>query len=141
MQGKGRCPVKNLFAALTVALLSACSVWTVDPGELQRGAVDGVTFTTSGRPTYDRVWSAAMKAMSNGMTVVESHKPSGVIRSRVGTEHACKVVALFISPTLPRAPQYSVELVSKRPMGIGQPERQNWEPSVVEDFHAALNAE
>lgn len=132
--------INRWLVAALVSLLSACAVWTVDPNELQRGAADAVIFTPAGRPTYDQVWNAAMKAMGNGMTIVESHKPSGTLRSRLGANYTGKVVAMFISPTTPRAPQYRIELVSKKPMGLGQPERRNWEPSVVDDFNAALNA-
>lgn len=128
------------FSIILVLLLSGCAVWTVDPGELQRGDPGAMTFTITGRPTYDQVWAAAMKAMNNGMSVVESHKPSGTIRSRVGANYTGKVVAMFISPTTSRAPQYTIEVVSKKPMGLGQYERNSGEPSVIDDFKAALNA-
>ena len=81
-----------------------------------------------------------MTAMGTGMTIVESHKPSGTIKSRVGAAPTGKVVAFFITPTTPNAPEYTMELVSKKPQGLGQPERRNWEPSVVEDFKAALGS-
>lgn len=113
---------------------------TVNEHELQAGSPDGVTFSTTGRPSYDQVWVAATKAMSNGMKIVYSHKASGTIKSRVGAAYTGKVVAFFITPTTEHAPQYRIELVSKKPMGFGQPERHNWEPSVIEDFKAALNA-
>ncbi len=78
--------------------------------------------------------------MGKGMAVVESHRPSGTIKSRVGAAPTGKVVAFFIRPTTPTAPEYTIELVSKTPQGLGQPARRNWEPSVVEDFRAALRA-
>ena len=130
--------MKSVFVVLLVAALSGCSVMTVSVDELQPGSADGVSFQTTGRPTYVQVWSAALKAMGTGMTVVESHKPSGTIKSRVGSAPTGKVVAFFITPTTPTAPTYRIETVSKKPMGLGQPERRNWEPSVVEDFKAAL---
>lgn len=120
--------------------LSACAVMTVNEHELQPGSPDGVTFSTTGRLTYDQVWAAATKAMSNNMRIVYSNKGSGTIKSRVGADYTGKVVAFFISPTTEHAPQYKIELVSRKPMGLGQPERQNWEPSVIEDFKAALNS-
>jgi len=132
--------MKKTISLIPMMLLSACAVFTVNEGELQRGDPNGVTFVTTGRPSYDKVWDAANKAMSNGMKIVESHKHSGTIKSRVGADHTGKVVALFISPTSPNAPQYTIELVSKKPMGLEQPERRNWEPSVIEDFKNALNA-
>jgi len=129
-----------LLAVLLSFFLSACAVYTVNEHELQAGSADAVTFSTTGRPTYDQVWAAATKAMSNGMKIVYSHKASGTIKSRVGADHTGKVVAFFITPTTENAPQYKIELVSKKPMGLGQPERHNWEPSVIEDFKAGLNA-
>ena len=132
--------MKTILSLMLLALLSGCAVMTVTEDELQRGSADAVTFTTTGRPTYDKVWSSATTAMSTGMTIVESHKPSGTIKARVGAAPTGKVVAFFITPTLPNAPEYTIELVSKKPMGFGQPERRNWEPSVVEDFKAALGS-
>lgn len=130
--------MKLVFGVLLLAALNGCAVMTVSEDELRPGSADGVSFQTTGRPTYDQVWSAALKAMGTGMTVVESHKPSGTIKSRVGSAPTGKVVAFYITPTTPTAPSYRIETVSKKPMGLGQPERRNWEPSVVEDFKAAL---
>lgn len=130
--------MRKLFSIVMFSLLSACAVFTVDPGELQRGDPGAMVFTITGRPTYDQIWAAAMKVMSNGMSVVESHKPSGIIRSRVGNNHTGKVVAMFISPTTPRAPQYTIEVVGKKPMGLGQYEPNSGEPSVIEDFKVFL---
>lgn len=131
--------MKKVLAVMLGIILSACAVLTVNEHELQPGSPDGITFSTTGRPTYDQVWAAATKAMSNGMSIVYSHKPSGTIKSRVGADHTGKVVAFFITPTTPRAPGYKIELVSKKPMGFGVPERRNYEPSVVKDFEEALN--
>jgi hypothetical protein len=132
--------MKRLLSAIALTMLSGCAVMTVSPGQLQPGSADGVTFKTTGQPTYDEVWKAALKAMATGMAIVESHKPSGTIKSRVGAAPTGKVVAFFIRPTTPTAPEYTIELVSKTPQGLGQPARRNWEPSVVEDFKAALRA-
>lgn len=132
--------MKFLSSLMALGLISACGVMTVSTDELRPGSADAVAFSTKGRVTYDQVWTAAMSAMGNGMTVVESHKPSGAIKSRVGAAPSGKVVAFFISPTTPHAPEYRIELVSKTPQGFGQPERRNWEPSVVKDFETALKA-
>jgi uncharacterized protein YceK len=131
--------MKIVLTILLGFILSGCAVLTVNEHELQPGSADAVTFSTTGRPTYDQGWAAATKAMSSGMKIVYSHKPSGTIKSRVGADHTGKVVAFFITPTTERAPKYTIELVSKKPMGLGQPERRNWEPSVVKDFEEALN--
>lgn len=131
--------MKVMLSLMLGLILNACAVLTVNEHELQPSSADGVTFSTTGRPTYDKVWEAATKAMSNGMRIVYSHKASGTIKSRVGADHTGKVVAFFITPTTPHAAEYKIELVSKKPMGFGQPERRNWEPSVVKDFEEALN--
>lgn len=131
--------MKSLWIFFTMLLLSGCAVLTVNDTELQRGDPNGRSFTVAGRPTYDQVWNAAVKAMSIGMKITESHKPSGTIKSRVGAGYTGKVVAFFITPTIPHAAQYTIEIVSKKPMGFGLPEQRNWEPSVVEDFQNALN--
>lgn len=130
--------MKAILAIILSLIFSACGVLTVNEHELQPGSADSVTFSTTGRPTYDQVWTAATKAMSTGMKIIYSHKPSGTIKSRVGADYTGKVVAFFITPTTEHAPQYKIELVSKKPMGFGQPERHNWEPSVLENFKAAL---
>lgn len=133
--------MKVILAIILSLIFNACAVLTVNEHELQPGSADGVTFSTTGRPTYDQVWTAATKAMSTDMKIVYSHKPSGTIKSRVGRDYTGKVVAFFITPTTEHAPQYRIELVSKKPMGFGKPEQHNWEPSVVEDFKAALRAQ
>ena len=53
---------------------------------------------------------------------------------------AGKVVAFFITPTTSTAPEYRIEVVSMKPKGFGVPEFRAGEPSVVEDFKAALGA-
>ena len=132
--------MKSVFGVLLVAVVNGCAVMTVSEDDLRPESADAVSFQATGRPTYDQVWIAAMKAMGTGMTVVESHKPSGTIKSRVGSAPTGKVVAFFITPTTSIAPTYRIETVSKKPMGLGQPERRNWERSLVEDFKAALAA-
>jgi len=89
---------------------------------------------------YDQVWKAAMFAMGNGMTVIESHKPSGAIRSRVGSAPSDKVIGFWITPTTPNANQYTIRTISIKPIGINSTNGKGWEPKVVEDFYAALNA-
>lgn len=118
-----------LFAALA---LTAC----VSPDSLQPNG-GGANFTIRGK-TYDQIWNAAIKAMSTDMQIVESHKPSGTIKSRVGMAPSGKVVAFFIQPTGP-AVDYTITVVSKVPMQRDF-EGRDWEPSVVEDFKAALNS-
>lgn len=129
---------KIAAALLLGAALVGCAVWTVHPSELQRGDPGAMVFGTDGGPSYDEVWNAAVYAMSRGMTLEDSDRASGVLRARTGAAPTGKVVALFITPTTAHAAQYRIELVSKAPMGLGQPERRTWEPQVARDLQAAL---
>jgi hypothetical protein len=133
--------------ALALALaLAGCGTWggeqmfAVGPSDLRQGNALAAAFSTKGSYTYDQVWKAAMSAMSNGMTVMESHKPSGVIKSRIGAAPSGKVVGFWITPTVPNAPSYRIETLSVRPIGINSVGGTAWEPKVVEDFNAALGA-
>ena len=117
---------------LTAFLLSGC----VSTDSLQPGDIGGATLSIRGR-SYEQIWKAATQAMSTDMKIVESHKPSGVIKSRVGSTPTGKVVAIFIQPTTP-ASEYTVRIVSKKPLQTDFVDR-DWEPSVVEDLKAALN--
>jgi hypothetical protein len=74
------------------------------------------------------------------MSVMESHKPSGVIKSRVGAAPSGKVVGFWITPTTANASQYTVHTLSVRPIGFTSINGKAWEPKVVDDFLAALGA-
>lgn len=127
-------------------LLSACGtyqgepVFVVDAHHVQPGMVEGAVFKVKGNHGYDKVWQAATLAMSKGMTVIESHKASGTIKSRVGAAPSGKVVGFYITPTSDRAAEYRIETNSIRPIGINSVNGRGWEPSVVEAFNASLNA-
>ncbi len=133
--------IQTVWILVVVFMLNACSAMTVNEHELQPGDPGGIRFQTKGKLRYDQVWKAATKAMSTDMVIVYSHKQSGTIKSRVGAAHTGKVVAFFITPTTPTAAQYTIELVSKEPMGFGVPKSSKWEPSVIVDFEAALNTQ
>lgn len=128
-------------------MLSACGSmrggdpqFVVGPEDVQPGRPEGVTLTIAGGHGYDKVWGAALAAMSRGMTVIESHKPSGVIKSRVGAAPSGKIVGMFITPTTPRAIEYRIETSSVRPLGMSGISGRGWEPSVIEEFKSALGA-
>lgn len=126
--------MKAAFALLGCIAVSACA--STDSLQLSNGG--GKSFSVSGR-SYAQIWQAATVAMSKDMVIVESHKPSGVIKSRVVNGTAGKVVGFFIQPTDEVAPRYTVTTVSKKPLQTEFVDR-DWEPSVVEDFKAALAA-
>jgi hypothetical protein len=78
-----------------------------------------------------------MTAMSKDMTVLESHKPSGTIKSRQG---AGKVVGFWITPTLPNAPEYRIETSMRKAIGINSLDDGDWDRGVVDNFMAAMVA-
>lgn len=119
-------------AALLAACLSACV--TTDSLQLSNGK--GKSFLVSGR-NYEQIWQAANTAMGTDMKIVESHKPSGVIKSQVVNGTAGKVVGFFIQPTEASSPQYTITIVSRKPFQTEFVDR-DWEPSVWEDFRQAL---
>jgi hypothetical protein len=134
---------------LVVTLMTALSgcgtyggeqVFVVGPEHVKPGDARGARFTIKGKFSYDQVWKAAMTAMGNGMTIIESHKPSGVIKSRVGVAPGGKVVGFFISPTTPNAERYQIDTMSIKPIGFMSTNGRGWDPVVVENFNAALAA-
>lgn len=124
--------MQPMIALLACIALSACA--GTDSLQLSNGG--GKSFSVSGR-SYAQIWQAATLAMSNDMVIVESHRPSGVIKSRVVNGTPGKVVGFFIQPTDESAPRYTVTIVSRKPLQTQFVDR-DWEPSVVEDFKQAL---
>jgi hypothetical protein len=99
---------------LMAALLSGFAVGCATTDSLQLSNGKGQSFLVSGK-TYEQVWVAANEAMSTDMKIVESHKPSGVIKSRVVNGTPGKVVGFFIQPTEEHARSYTVTIVSRKP--------------------------
>lgn len=122
----------NSIALLAAVCLAACT----STDNLQLGNGKGANFFISGK-SYEQIWRAANKAMSIDMQIVESQKPSGVIKSRVINGTTGKVVGFFIQPTDERAPRYTITIVSQKPFQTEFVDR-DWEPSVWEDFKEAL---
>jgi hypothetical protein len=126
---------KSHFSGLLALLITGCSI-PVSTDRLQLGNGQGARFDIQGK-SYEQIWRAATIAMSQDMNIVENHKPSGVIKSRVTTGTRGKVVGFFITPTDPNATRYSVVIVSRKPNQTDFVDR-DWEPSVWEDFNNAL---
>ena len=120
-----------LFGCL---LLTACAVST-DSLQLSNGK--GANYAVTGK-SYEQIWRAATVAMSTDMEIVESHKPSGVIKSKVVNGTRGKVVGFFIQPAHASAPRYTINIVSRWPLQA--PNERDGEPSVWEDFRQALNS-
>lgn len=130
---KGGFSMKPLVPLLLSLLLAACA--STDDLQLSNGK--GKSFIVSGR-SYEQIWRAATVAMSADMQIVDSHKPSGVIKSRVVNGTQGKVVGFFIQPTDEQAPQYTITIVSKKPLQTEFVDR-DWEPSVWADFKASMD--
>lgn len=118
--------------SLLSLLLAACA--STDALQLSNGK--GKNFIVSGK-SYEQIWRAATVAMSTDMKIVDSHKPSGVIKSRVVNGTPGKIVGFFIQPTDEQAPNYTITIVSQKPLQTEFVDR-DWEPSVWEDFKAAI---
>ena len=134
-----------LLPALTAALCGCGTyggqqLFVVGPEHVKAGDPQGASFGVKGKVSYDQVWKAAQSAMSQGMTIIESHKPSGVIKARVGSAPTGKVVGFFISPTTPHADRYLVDTVSVKPIGLNSTKGKGWDPEVIDNFNAALGA-
>lgn len=132
--------MKTTSLLLAVFALSGCALTTVNEESVKQGMPEAKVFVLRGSGyNYDRVWKAAMSAMGNGMVIIDSHKPSGAIRSRMSNLPTGKVVGFFIRPTTPTASAYQIEIVSREPVSLFKlPEATSWEPSVLADFKAAL---
>lgn len=129
---------RHMSKIIAPLLLGLLLIGCVSTDNLQLSNAKGVNFTVSGK-SYEQIWRAATVAMSNDMVIVESHKPSGVIKSRVVKGTAGKVVGFFIQPTSDNAPSYTIATMSQKPLQTEFVDR-DWEPSVVADFKAALAA-
>lgn len=129
----GEINLKIIGALLPALFLTACA----STNDLQLSNGKGKSFLVSGR-SYAQIWHAATVSMSTDMKIVEIHKPSGVIKSRVVNGTQGKVVGFFIQPTDEQAPNYTITIVSKKPFQTEFVDR-DWEPSVWEDFKAAIN--
>lgn len=121
----------KIFVLLICLLLSAC----VGTDSLQSNGDFGDHYVVTGK-NYEQIWHAATVAMSTDMNIVESHKPSGIIKSKVVNGTAGKVVGFFIQPTDANAPRYKINIVSKKPFQSNYDS--DGEPTVREDFKHAL---
>lgn len=121
----------KIIVSLFSLLLAAC----VSTDSLQSNGDFGDHYIVTGK-SYDQIWRAATVAMSTDMSIVENHKPSGIIKSKVVNGTAGKVVGFFIQPTDANAPSYKINIVSKKPFQSNY--YKDGEPSVWEDFKQAI---
>jgi len=125
--------LKSAPVLLWGLLLTAC----VSTDSLQLSNEKGANYVVTGK-SYEQIWQAATVAMKTDMDIVESHKPSGVIKSKVVNGTRGKVVGFFIQPTQESAPRYTINIVSRWPLQA--PNESDGEPSVWEDFKQKLNS-
>lgn len=121
----------KIMTLLFSLFLTAC----VSTDNLQSSGDLGDHYVVTGK-SYEQIWRAATVAMSTDMNIVENHKPSGIIKSKVVNGTAGKVVGFFIQPTDESAPRYKINIVSKKPFQSKLDS--DGEPSVWEDFKQAL---
>lgn len=122
-----------LLLLATVAAFPSCA--TVD--SLQPGS--GRKFLVQGK-TYDDIWKASVRSMSRNLTIVESDKSRGLIRSeaRAGIATWGEVVGVFISPSQPGAPVYTVEVESLK-RSMVQITGQDWATAIITSIQAELD--
>lgn len=125
--------MKNLAIVLLLCLSSGCA--TV--GSLQPGA-GGSTFDVTGK-SYEEIWKASVRGMSTNLTIVESDKAAGTIKSeaRMGMATWGEVVGLFVRPTAANADRYTVEVQSLKRSRL-QITGQDHEPAVIATIKAEL---
>lgn len=124
---------KTAVSLPLVLQLMAC----VSTDSLQLSNGKGSNYVVTGK-SYEQIWQAAKVAMKTDMEIVESHKPSGAIKSKVVNGTRGKVVGFFIQPAHESAARYTINIVSRWPLQA--PNDSDGEPSVWEDFRQALNS-
>ncbi len=125
--------IHTLWIILLSLLLSSCA--TIE--DLRPGT--GSVIDIKGH-TYDQIWKAAVKATNKNLTIVYNNKSRGEIRAEAAAKIASwgEVVGVFITPTTPKAPKYTVEVVSQTRSKI-QITGQNWERSILASIQVDLD--
>lgn len=127
--------MKKIILILSLLTLAGCATTST----LKAGNTGGTKITIENK-TYDQVWKAALKAMSNQLTIVEKSKENGVIKAEkgVGVTTWGEVVGVFISPTKPSAPRYVVEVQSYKRSRL-QITGQDWTQTIVTGIETELD--
>ena len=81
--------------------------------------------------------TAAASPLDKDGDPAASHTSSVQTKARTGAAPVGKVVGIFIQPPLPRAREYTVNIVSRKPFQALRPGHDS-EPQVARDFMAAL---
>lgn len=124
--------ISRLCMFLFIGILTACAtVESLRPGT-------GSVLTIQGK-SFEQIWKAAVKATNKNLTIVYNNKQRGEIRAEAAAKLASwgEVVGVFVSPTTPNAPKYTVEVVSQKRSKI-QLTGQNWERSILASIQVDL---
>jgi hypothetical protein len=121
----------GLLLILAMALSSCQTMSSLKPG-------DGRKATIAGK-SYDEVWNAAHKVCAEHFDIQKEDKANGIIISE-RTQSAASYgawVGVYITPTVPGAPAYTVEVVRRKKMvtNVGE---QDWQYKVLRDMYREL---
>lgn len=99
---------------------------------------DGRRATITGR-TYEAIWQAALKVADEHFEILERDQTRGVIRAErtMSAWSSGAYVGIYITPPVPRADSYLVEVVRRKKVKT-QVGEQDWEYKVLRDMFAEL---
>jgi hypothetical protein len=118
-------------------MISACA----SSADLKRGNPKAAKFEVSGK-SYSDVWRSANKVVSQQLSIIQSDKPSGVLKAEkgAGITTSGEVVGVFISPQDEKAASYSVEVLSLKRSSM-QVTGQDWTQTVVMGMKSDLSVD
>lgn len=124
----------KILITIIALLASGCATTNT----LQAGNSGSTKFTVTGK-TYNEVWKATVRAMSNNLTIVEKSKENGFVKSEKGVGLATwgEVVGVFISPANKPAEKYQIEVQSYKRSRL-QITGQDWTQSIVTAIETEL---
>lgn len=123
-----------ILCLLAVLFISGCA----NIGTLQQGT-GGTTIEVRGK-SYDEIWKAVVKTANYRLIIVDDDKETGSLRAEkgVGRTKWGEVVTVFVRPTTPTAPVYTVEVHSlNRSSGV-QLTGEDWTTTIVTGIKAEL---
>lgn len=123
-----------LLIAIASILMNGCA--TVD--SLQPGASGGTKIIVVDK-TYDQVWKASVKAISQQLAIVEISKETGVIKAEKSADVFTwgEVIGVFISPANKPSNKYTVEVQSFKRSKL-QITGQDWTKNIITGIELEL---
>src|SRR5882762_1379941 len=120
-----------MLVMVTVALAACQTMSDVKPGDGRKATING--------KSYDQIWDAAHKVADEHLQIHEQDKTRGVIVGErpmsFGSYGAW--VGTYITPTMPDAPAYTVEIVRRKKMTANVGE-QDWKYKMLRDIYREL---